>query len=406
MSKDKILLFLGAGFSREAFLPTMNEFGEFSQAQLLGSTRFDGIKNKKNYNSYSILKRSGEISEGFRRYCKKIKENYPFDDNNMEHLFSLAEMMDKCGYDHLSMDITNIETNEKKTEEISTKDLLKSIKIWLWQIYRRIPLNKPSKWGVKREPYVRFIDIIREYGFDNITVLTTNYDMILEYLCSIKGFEVKVYYGIKDNLKYKNVCKQANLYNFYNEEESQGNLCLYKLHGSVNFFEKQEDPSDTERSLYIIPHTGGTSGGSNLKNNRLPSITALDSIYELYSKKKKLIPSIIPPTYAKMQDYNWLKSIWNHSANALSSSNKWIFIGYSFPPSDGHMKSLINLSLIKRNNIPRVLVVAPEKDKKDKCQIKTNYKQVFGDNFEFLGKEFSEFIMDGSFDKELKNQRS
>lgn len=392
MSEHKILLFLGAGFSWEAFLPIMKKFGEFSEAQLFGSSQFDGIINLKNRLSYSLLKQHGEIFEGFRRYCKNRMNGFSqFDANNMEDLFTLAEMMHECGGKDFFIEVEDIETKQINKKKISTKSLLNSIRIWLWQIYRRLPLNNPKKWQIDPRPYSRFINIIKEYGLDKITVLTTNYDMLLEYLCNKEG--AKVYYPIK-SYKFKDVCDPDSppVGNFVcGEAEYQNTLCLCKLHGSVNFFGKE---NSFREQLYIIPYSGGKAGNSKIKD-LLPSIAALDSIDKL--EKEGFLPSIIPPTYAKMQHYNWLQSIWNHAVKALSSSNKWIFIGYRFPPSDGHIQSLINLSLINRNNFPEVIAVAPDKETEG------NYNQVFGENFEFCQKTLSKFIMEDNFENTIKN---
>ena len=114
MDKQKIVLFLGAGFSFEAHQPIMNESGKFSKGQLYGFPPFNGIIKHKKWNAYKLLKENGEIFEGFRKYCKEKTKFHQFNADNMEDLFTLAEMMDECGYENLILNIQDIETNKNK----------------------------------------------------------------------------------------------------------------------------------------------------------------------------------------------------------------------------------------------------------------------------------------------------
>lgn len=402
MDKQKIVLFLGAGFSFEAHQPIMNKFGKFSEGQLYGFPPFNGIIKHKKWNAYDLLKKSGEIFEGFRKYCKVQTKLNQFNDN-MEELFTLAEMMKECGYKYLTLNIEDIETNENKKIKISIHNLLISIHLWLWQIFRRIPLNNPNKWPVKQKPYKEFIRILNNYGTKNFHIITTNYDLILEYLCNQEG--IKVHYPLNQFQFEKDICHPHHpstgaFVSGYNGERDKDSLTICKLHGSINFF-RENNTSNT--NLKVIADTGGKVGKSKIVD-LLPTITALDSIYELY-KNRNLIPFIIPPTYAKLSGFNWMKPTWKNSAEALSEADKWIFIGYSFPASDGHIKSLINLAFINRNKVPDIKIIAP---KEDEAQIISNYKHALGkdifknDIAKFHGKKFSEFIMDGDFLYEIK----
>jgi len=124
---------------------------------------------------------------------------------------------------------------------------------------------------------------------------------------------------------------------------------------------------------------------------------AVDAIHEL-TINRNLVPAIIPPTYAKLEDRDWLREIWKCAADALSSASKWIFIGYSFPRSDGFMKSLINLSLIfRKQRLPEIIVVDPDPN----GNIKINCEHFFGKNFHLEKKKFSEVIDTGFLKKNI-----
>ena len=61
-----------------------------------------------------------------------------------------------------------------------------------------------------------------------------------------------------------------------------------------------------------------------------------------------MTPQIIPPTYAKLEAFKWLKCIWNNAFEALRSAKKIVFIGYSMPESDGHMRAMIQAAMAQR----------------------------------------------------------
>jgi len=120
---------------------------------------------------------------------------------------------------------------------------------------------------------------------------------------------------------------------------------------------------------------------------------AVEAIHEL-TVNRNLVPEIIPPTYAKLQHNDWLRDIWEYAAKSLINAQKWIFIGYSFPSTDGFMRSLINLALVSRKGatLPQVTVVDVDKEGK----IEKNYKEVFDDNFlNFRKESFNDFITSG-----------
>lgn len=397
MNGQEVVLFLGAGFSCEAHQPIMNKFGEFSKAQLRGSNEnsyaggFKGIDTQKKYDSYQTLKSCGEKFEALRKYCRENSAFTDFDANNMEDLFTYVEMRDMCSLPDLQLEIRD-KANNITNERISNQELLEAIKIWLWQIFRRVPINRPKRWSlnkkcIDREPYIAFINALKNYGFDKISILTTNYDLIIEFLCNY--IDSKVYYAIE---KYEPESITEHTYgNFGSKNNNKQSLTLCKLHGSVNFFEHNDDSN----KFYIISDLGGKIKKSSVKET-VPAVSALDAAIHIL-KDKSLFPAIIPPSYAKMQKCYWLNDVWHYASKSLKNAQKWIFIGYSFPPSDGHINTLINLALINKKDRPKVIVVSPSSD------IIRNYKRLIDENFTFYRKEFSDFIRSGDFKKEIYN---
>lgn len=391
LNRQHVVLFLGAGFSREAHQPIMKEFGEFSKAQLWGSNKnsyaggFRGIEKHRQYDSYQTLKSCGQIFEALRTYCKHNSSFVDFDANNIEDLFTYAEMRDICRFPDINLQIKDT-TNSITNERISNQELLEAIKIWLWHIFRRVPINKPQRWRlnrkcIDRDPYIAFFNTLKKYGFDKISILTTNYDLTIEFICNF--IDSKVYYAIEE---YKSESITENISgSFSSKNNDNESLSLCKLHGSVNFF---EDSVDFNR-FCIISDLSGKIGKSSLRK-AVPAVSALDAAIHIL-KDKSLFPAFIAPSYTKLEQRNWMRDVWRYASESLRTAQKWIFIGYSFPPSDGHIATLFNLALIEKKDRPKIIVVSPSSD------IIGNYKSLIDKNFTFCRKGFSDFIRSGDF---------
>lgn len=383
MNKIKLVLFLGAGFSKEADLPVMSEFAKYSVSQLHSMNEKHGPNSNSPRDAAPLLTKSGQLFEDFRECLKNQSINLTsFSADNMEDLFTTAEMMYKCGIDEIKLN----------GEDKSLIEIIKAIKLWLWKIYQRIPIHNPSRYGITIKPYESFIEILKNYNLNHVSIITTNYDMILEYLFHKMG--VQVCYPVSDdNFEFIDLCSPNVRIASGLSKFGKSSPIICKLHGSINYF---TDNSMANRKLKIVADTAQYPIGKSSINQNAPSIMAVDSIYEL-TKNRNLTPEIIPPTYAKLQDFGWFREIWHNAAESLISAKKWIFIGYSFPPSDGFMKALMNLSLMRREkDQPEIVVFDPDKSGKTKI----NYENVFGKekfNFEEMG--FSELVNSPRFRK-------
>ena len=380
MMQPKLAIFLGAGFSKDADLPIMSEFAKYSDSQLQSMKQKHGPGSNSPRNAAPLLIHSGELYESFRQHLNNTApiDLSSFSADNMEHLFTMAEMMLNCNFLEISLN----------GQTISLTEILIAIKLWLWKIYQRIPIHNPSRYGISVEPYNVFIESLYQYGLDNIAIITTNYDMVLEYLFHQHG--VQVCYPISEkNVTFDDLC--APNIRIASGLSSNGTTApiLCKLHGSINFF---SDRNQNDKSLHIVADTAQSAIGKSTISRNAPSIMAVDAIHEL-SVNRGLVPEIVPPTYAKLRDHDWLREIWEYAAKSLINAEKWIFIGYSFPSTDGFMRCLINLSLMsKKDSFPEVTIIDP-----DNCgDVKNNYIQIFDNrHLTFFRTPFIEFIKSG-----------
>ncbi|MFQ5862962.1 MAG: SIR2 family protein [Candidatus Brocadiales bacterium] len=322
MEKD-IVLFLGAGFSCDAGLPIIKNFGSESRKD------YDGLEKhlnpQQNYRyAARPLREAAETFYWFQDFCRRSYIIRGSDLDNMEEVFCVAE---------------TILMSSKKGDKIcccgrteTPQEVVNQIKKWLWKIYQQYPIHKQEKENKETCYDKLFKKIIKDYGLDSkLTIITTNYDLVFEYNCSKNGFEC--YYPI--DAESINIGK-GTPYVYFGSNSKKVPVC--KLHGSINFFQNKSSGD----VIYIADRKAGCSQiGKSKINKELPAVFALEAIWYIKRKYPELSPAIIPPTYAKLEQYKWVKDMWNAAFDAVVNAKKIIFIGYSMPPSDGFMKSFL-----------------------------------------------------------------
>lgn len=347
MNRD-IVIFTGAGFSRSAGLPTMAEFGVESHLDHEGL-----VKHALSERDSSMFRHAApmlvDTAETFEKFQKFLKCSFTLkssDISNLETVFCIAEALLESGQKNINLD----------DRSYSMKQLIINIKMWLWKIYQQLPILNPSR-KTDYQVYDQFFKLVTSKEIaKRITVISTNYDILYEYLSWKHGSACA--YPICWNNQFiaghgtKSYICQGN--------DSTKKTIICKLHGSVNFF---EDNSKADGVLYISSDIGDHNpiGKSGPWLNK-PALMAVDAIWNIREKYGEgITPSIIPPSYAKLARRPWLRALWNTALEALSKAKAIIFLGYSIPDSDGFMRALIHGAMANRINdkLPAVYVVDP-----------------------------------------------
>ncbi len=100
-------------------------------------------------------------------------------------------------------------------------------------------------------------------------------------------------------------------------------ICVYKLHGSLNWLY-----CPTCISLTITPFT--KSGAELVHESKLCE-----------KCMSKVVPIIVPPTFFKVMSNHFLEQIWYKTDELLRTARRIIFCGYSFPDADIHIRYLL-----------------------------------------------------------------
>jgi hypothetical protein len=337
----KTTYIIGAGFSRYANLPLMNDF-YFHSKDIYSKLSLES--DKKSFQK--VFKYFDEFS--------KVKHIMNADFYNIEELLSIIEMDSYIN---------------------GNRSIYKDYLIYLKRV---IELSSPSietkegdyeiEKNINTEIFTTFIKLV--YGIKLIEarsgdshynrdpqndngIISLNYDTILEMcLKSINkhnsyhlGVDYKSYdyeYGIKDELVQFT----------YSNKPRERRLKLSKIHGSINF----------------------------LKDD---------------------LPIIVPPTWNKTSNKH-MQSVWSLAHSILSDSEKIVFIGYSLPETDLYVKYLLISGIKLCYNLKEIIVVCP--DEKGVIQERyekffdINYRNKA---FTFIPKTFEEWL--GKPKKKIKS---
>ena len=341
-----VVFFLGAGFSADLGLPVMKDFQSASEIEY----KFLSKENPSIKPAVQLFLDSYRFYTDFSEIVKRAGKFIKVDSNNIEDIFCVEESFLNSG----------ILAQELNGENRHMEDVSLHIGFWLWNMYKQCP-SLDNRKGKANEGaiYEDFFGFLKENISERMAIITTNYDLVCEYYMNKK--EVKLSYPIPDS-KFKDV-RLRGKENFYIESNTTfDSVPLCKLHGSVNYFENNG-------SFYVnreLAEGRGNVGGSPIPD-RWPLMFALDALSEVRTKLyplKNFEIGVVPPTYAKLDKKEWLKYTWNGAFELIRKAKKIVFVGYSFPASDGFMKAMFQaaLSLKEQSDELEIFVVDKNKD--------------------------------------------
>lgn len=319
-----LVLFLGAGFSRDAGLPLMREFSDLSVQTQPGLERFPGYAG-------DLLREAKQTYGEFRSWCE-LSGLGDFDWNNVEDVFGVAEVLHKTGLERLKL----------SHRELPIEQVIREIELWIWKTYHQLPIKRGERaraLPVDRVPYEKLFSLLRDLDLaERTTVVTTNYDIVVEYECFLH--DIRCGYPTEWDSRFS--AGHGSEFFVDNSRLEPPGPIVCKLHGSINFF---RGVGRTSSGIAIAADLGdgrniGPSGGNSFKDE--PAIVAVGAIELLHKRYgPTAVPAIVPPSYAKLGQEIWLRDMWGAAMRALTEAREIIFIGYSLPRSDGFIRSLL-----------------------------------------------------------------
>ncbi len=208
--------------------------------------------------------------------------------------------------------------------------------------------------------------IKKEIQTDDVTIITTNYDLSVDMPFQYLFDKNKIDYGIE----YRDV--EEDIIHGRSKEPA---LKYYKLHGSLNWLQ-----CDLCNHYYINPY--GSIAHQPYRENTDANNTCFCN-HQLKLQSVLVAPSVI----RDIRDSNLLQ-IWRAATDAIRLADKIVFVGYSLPDEDFAIQTLISRGINGRNNSkkPEIIVVQHGDVALPK------YQNLFGKKITYISKGLEEYL--------------
>lgn len=240
-----------------------------------------------------------------------------------------------------------------------------------------------------QDAYNKFIEHVVEA---KSTVITFNYDLLLENLLTKYGWQPYHGYGVNVPPVYEAMPTARHTYLRQSLNEASDmrwhEVTLLKLHGSINWGIPLI-AADKNEEIFQLPAKGGVSMADFALK------TDFGAPFTMYFK-----PVIVPPVLDKS---SWLQNrpfrvIWNMAMESIAEAEQITFIGYSLPVTDFMAEFMfrqgVNLITAER----KITVIAPNAS----TELRKRYDDVFGSvGVTFL--TFKDYDVVGYVNEELIN---
>ena len=195
---------------------------------------------------------------------------------------------------------------------------------------------------------------------NNDTIISFNYDYLLdlEILSNIGYFNYAI--------KFDETAGPQNDKTTYPYMRDDGVLLL-KLHGSLNWYY-----CPTCQTIEKYDNVGTPDAKCMLDKSPMETL-------------------IVPPILQNQYNNIYLNKIWKVALHEIRKADEIIFIGYSLPDYDLHVKYLLKKALTMNSSKKRLVVVDKEEADKDTSEIENRYKRLFGD-IEYLPIGFKRYV--------------
>ena len=345
----KTMYVLGAGASVHTGAPLLRDF--LVKARLLLESKEENIQR-----------------ESFQRVFKWIDSLRPssyyveLDLDNLEHVFSLAEMARQLqldGADEIVTSLRHVITDTLDACQLRTqRGQVLPDSTYFGFVKRLNDLNKNRLQHTGKASDISTRDV----------VVTLNYDVMLDH--AMMGNSQRPDYGL--GLKSGNE-----------------HFLLLKLHGSTNWARCKScqsgpqiiqpnpippghgllDPFSTDGTLAFRMSTHVLEN-TPYQNGNCKATGTLEPYY------------LIPPTWSKTVEGTPLPRVWKSAVNALHDVFQIVVIGYSMPSTDTFFQYLMGLGLKENPTLNRVVVVNVDSSE----QLKGRYERVFSRSLKDRGR--------------------
>ena len=262
------------------------------------------------------------LQNDIRKILERVQPGCEAGKAILEEIFSAYELEANSEYS----------TIEEAQSALTAIEKLRKALRYATQVYGS---GRAAKWNPHKRnninaPYAELLEVLFPVGcalgrLKNHVLATMNYDInidrcIINMLNADQG-DLYIDYGIEfADFRLKNSFKRP-------EERS---VLLLRLHGSLNWIRCQS----CQAMFTTIDRHANVVKTEKCK----------------MCKHKRLDQVLIHPSFNRSYTDPILKIVWGRLQEELINSDRWVFIGYSFPTADVHLRELLRHSLRVRKD--------------------------------------------------------
>lgn len=346
---EKTLYFVGAGFSKEFGVPLTGE--------LLKCV----LKEYENPNHiYLREERASEFSKLLQKFFPGTKSTSP-NHLNIPGSISIIDIFSLL--DQLIRDVDSTDLIRR-----DAKRLLHLLDRSLSVVFESFDINELAEWWIKARATIQ----------PEIVFISTNYDLVVEEHINSALVEIGKDPAGPDSLHlYLNL--GFDYYHWQTQEfitrPEAPQFTLLKLHGSHNRMACSKCGRIVVHPVHPMSYQKHSCHDDEFNTCHACNIRLEDFLVNPSRVRSELHPS--------------LKDAFNLSFDALANHDHWTFIGYSLPPEDTAIYSLLIRALSNRHErhlVTKITVVQLGFDAKPR------YELIFGHDIDYQADGFEAFL--------------
>lgn len=353
---------LGAGTSKSAGVPVMNDFMFRAEDLAVLAAK---EKDLPYIDAWNLVRRG-------RTELRAVHSTARIEINNVEDIFSAFEMASVLGRlgDFGGDDIKKL---KDAMQTVIVRTVERSL-VFLPAVHGGVNVNEVRPPN-DHQNFKEVLKVIQGPRC-SVAVITFNYDIALDHMLQCMKRPVDYSLGAV-------------------KKEETGPRLL-KLHGSTNWGYCKTCDVIVPWHLDDFFKTIESCPNVLFAKHRLPNNQMLIPVSEYFSnlihaecgKRVEGSPVIVPPTWNKSGHHPQLQQVWRQAATELSEAKNIVVIGYSLPLTDQFFRFLYGLGTLGDASIRRFLVYDPNP------AIEDRFRQLLGPDvqsrFKFKGATFFE----------------
>lgn len=257
--------------------------------------------------------------EHWNNYMRSTTKELPREQSSLPDLIETLSLIDVCIADEQSLGPSRRRDGGRRRKELDPNHLREV----------RAQLTMAVAWAVQQSTIERRLPVAMDFVnrlAEDDTIVSTNWDMAIER-CLVENARAVTAGSLKRApIRYHCVGERPVDCEGHDIEFAESHArSLLKLHGGINWF-----GCACCGNVYV-----------NLEQSWIIDPKRYRPVYDECHCGAGLLNVMIAPSYIKDYRSISLRSVWREAQKRLEQASRWVFIGYSLPSDDYHIRAML-----------------------------------------------------------------